>query len=70
VKSGAFLEHIILPCKDRSDKLFDAEPKEGKEFESLDSVILFLKEIGRNVVVYDLLTSARNSSREISSGEM
>jgi hypothetical protein len=43
--SGAFLEHIILPCKDRSDRLFDAEPQEGKESESLDSVILLLKEI-------------------------
>jgi hypothetical protein len=43
--SGAFLEHIILPCKDRSDRLFDAEPKEGEESESLDSVILFLREI-------------------------
>jgi hypothetical protein len=43
--SGAFTEHIILPCKDRSDRLFDAEPQEGKVSESLDSVILFLKRI-------------------------
>jgi hypothetical protein len=43
--SGAFLEHLFLPCRDRSDQHFDAEPQEGKEFESFDSVILFLKEI-------------------------
>ena len=43
--SGAFFEHIILLCQDGSDRLFDAEPQEGKESESLDSVILFLKEI-------------------------
>ncbi|KAF8497561.1 hypothetical protein F5888DRAFT_297765 [Russula emetica] len=42
--SGAFLEHIILPYKDRSDRLFDAEPQGGNERESLDSVIRFLKE--------------------------
>jgi hypothetical protein len=41
--SGVFLEHIILPCKDRSVRLFDVEPK-GKVSESLDSVILFVKE--------------------------
>lgn len=44
--SGAFFKHIIiLLCQDGSDRLFDAEPQEGKESESLDSVILFLKEI-------------------------
>jgi len=43
--SGVFLEHIILSCRDSSDWLFDAEPQEGKEAETLDSVILFLKEI-------------------------
>ena len=42
---GTFLEHIILPCKDRSDRPFDAEPQEGKQSESPDSVILFLKNI-------------------------
>jgi hypothetical protein len=46
---GAFLEHhIVLPYQDRSDRLFDAEPQEGKESESLDSVILFLREIVPN----------------------
>ena len=45
---GAFLEQIILPCKNISDRLFDAEPREGKESESLDSVIIFLKEIVPN----------------------
>jgi hypothetical protein len=42
--SGAFLEQSF-PCKDRSDRLFDAELQEGKESESLDSVILILKSI-------------------------
>jgi hypothetical protein len=42
---GAFLEHIIIPCKDRSDRLFDSGPQEGKESESLDSLMLFLREI-------------------------
>lgn len=41
---GALLEHIT-PRERRDDRLFDAEPQEGNESESLDSVILFLKKI-------------------------
>ena len=46
--SGAFPEHIVLPCKNGSDRLFDAESKKGKESESLDSVIIFLRQIVPN----------------------
>jgi hypothetical protein len=42
--SGAFLKYVILPCENGSDRLFDAED----ESETLDSVILFLKEIVPN----------------------
>ena len=42
---GAFLEHKIIPCKDRTDRLCNAEPQDGKESESLDSLILFLRKI-------------------------
>jgi hypothetical protein len=55
--SGAFLKHVILPCKDGSDRLFEAEPKKGKVSESLDSVILFLKEIVPN--------EARNAQKKL-----
>jgi hypothetical protein len=40
--SGAFLKHL---CADRTDRLFDTEPQEGKVSESLESLILFLKKI-------------------------
>ena len=61
-ESGALLEHIILPCMDRSDRLFDAEPKEGKEFESLGSVILLLKEIVPN--------EARNAQQKLKDSDI
>jgi len=35
LRSGTSLEHMALPCKDRNDRLFDAEPQEGNESESL-----------------------------------
>jgi hypothetical protein len=36
---------MALPCKERNDRLYDAEPQEGNESESLDSIIIFLKKI-------------------------